>query len=87
MISQEDFSFIRDYDSANSERRDQLIQNLGPQCAKVFIRLMGRIAKEQTVRYILTMIDSMLKVMMTATGDFWNSGGSRLTRAQCRNIS
>ena len=62
MISQEDFSFIRDYDMANGERRDQLIQNLGPQCAKVFIRLMGRIAKEQTVRYILTMIDSMLKV-------------------------
>ncbi|XP_071804239.1 V-type proton ATPase subunit H-like isoform X2 [Asterias amurensis] len=61
MISQEDFSFIRDYDNANGERRDQLIHNLGPQCAKVFIRLTGRIAKESTVRYILTMIDSMLK--------------------------
>ncbi|XP_022083339.1 V-type proton ATPase subunit H-like isoform X2 [Acanthaster planci] len=61
MISQDDFTFIRDYDNASSERRDQLIQNLGPQCAKVFIRLMGRIAKEQTVRYILTTIDSMLK--------------------------
>ena len=62
MISQEDFIFIRDYDNAQSDRRDQLIQSLGPTCAKTFIRLMGRIAKEQTVRYILTTIDDMIKV-------------------------
>ncbi|XP_072029376.1 V-type proton ATPase subunit H-like [Amphiura filiformis] len=61
MISQEDFIFIRDYDNAQTERRDQLIQTLGPTCAKTFIRLMGRIAKEMTVRYILTTIDDMLK--------------------------
>ena len=63
MISQEDFIFIRDYDNAQTERRDQLIQTLGPTCAKTFIRLMGRIAKEMTVRYILTTIDDMLKVI------------------------
>ena len=64
MISQEDFIFIRDYDNAQTERRDQLIQTLGPTCAKTFIRLMGRIAKEMTVRYILTTIDDMIKVWM-----------------------
>lgn len=54
--------FIRDYDNSSSERLDSLIQANGPQCAKVMIRLIGRIAKEMTVRYILTLIDDMLKV-------------------------
>lgn len=62
MISQEEFMFIRDYDNSSSERLDSLIQANGPQCAKVMIRLIGRIAKEMTVRYILTLIDDMLKV-------------------------
>lgn len=62
MISQEDFAFIKDYDLAGPERRDQLIQALGPLCAKTLVRLMGRIAKEMTVRYILTLVDDMLKV-------------------------
>ncbi|XP_041468754.1 V-type proton ATPase subunit H-like [Lytechinus variegatus] len=61
MISQEDFAFIKDYDLAGPERRDQLIQALGPLCAKTLVRLMGRIAKEMTVRYILTLVDDMLK--------------------------
>lgn len=61
MISQEEFMFIRDYDNSSSERLDSLIQANGPQCAKVMIRLIGRIAKEMTVRYILTLIDDMLK--------------------------
>ncbi|XP_071503117.1 V-type proton ATPase subunit H-like [Diadema antillarum] len=61
MISQEDFAFIKDYDLAGSERRDQLIHALGPLCAKTLVRLMGRIAKETTVRYILTLVDDLLK--------------------------
>ena len=34
------------------------------QCAKTFVNLMGRIAKDQTVQYILTMIDNMLQVLL-----------------------
>ena len=32
------------------------------QCAKTFLSLMGHISKDQTVQYILTMIDDMLQV-------------------------
>ena len=32
------------------------------QCAKTFLKLMGQIAKDQTIQYILTMVDDMLQV-------------------------
>ncbi|XP_070534083.1 V-type proton ATPase subunit H-like isoform X2 [Ptychodera flava] len=62
MISQEEFTFIREYDNAtNKEQRDQVLQRYGPSAAKIFLSLMGHISKDQTVQYILTMVDDMLQ--------------------------
>lgn len=36
------------------------------QCAKTFLNLMAHISKEQTVQYILTLIDDTLQVGCTS---------------------
>ena len=62
MISQEDYEFITHLDNSTPEQRERLLKDRPHQCAKTFLSLMGHIAKDQTVQYILTMIDDMLQV-------------------------
>ncbi len=62
MISQEDYNFITRLDNSTAEGRQQLLTDKPYQCAKTFLNLMGHISKDQTVQYILTMIDDMLQV-------------------------
>ncbi|KAM3840583.1 V-type proton ATPase subunit H isoform 2-T2 [Vipera latastei] len=62
MISGEDCEFIQRFEQKRSpEEKQELIQAEGNQCAKTFISLMTHISKEQTVQYILTMVDDMLQ--------------------------
>jgi len=61
MISQEDFNFITWLDNSTPDQREQLLKEKPYQCAKTFLNLMGHISKDQTVQYILTMIDDMLQ--------------------------
>ncbi|KAI8506109.1 PREDICTED: V-type proton ATPase subunit H-like [Branchiostoma belcheri] len=61
MISQEDFQFIREFDNVSAENREKVLQDKGMQAVKTFQNLMGKISKDQTVQYILTMVDDMLQ--------------------------
>ncbi|XP_072323872.1 V-type proton ATPase subunit H isoform X2 [Scyliorhinus torazame] len=61
MISCEDCEFIKKFEAARSEDKQRILDNEGHQCAKTFLNLMAHISKEQTVQYILTMIDDMLQ--------------------------
>jgi V-type H+-transporting ATPase subunit H len=63
MISQEDYNFITRLDNSTPDQKQQLLREkpLRLQCAKTFLNLMGHISKDQTVQYILTMIDDMLQ--------------------------
>ncbi|XP_064597515.1 V-type proton ATPase subunit H-like [Liolophura sinensis] len=61
MISQEDYSFISRFDQANAETRAKILQDHSMQFVKTFLNLMGHIAKDQTVQYILTMLDDVLQ--------------------------
>ncbi|XP_066575812.1 V-type proton ATPase subunit H isoform X2 [Amia ocellicauda] len=61
MISGEDCEFIKKFELASSEEKQVILTNEGHQCAKTFINLMAHISKEQTVQYILTMIDDTLQ--------------------------
>ncbi|XP_069777600.1 V-type proton ATPase subunit H isoform X2 [Narcine bancroftii] len=61
MISSEDCEFIKKFEAARSEDKQQILDNEGHQCAKTFLNLMTHISKEQTVQYILTLIDDMLQ--------------------------
>uniref|UniRef100_A0A8C5KZH0 V-type proton ATPase subunit H n=1 Tax=Jaculus jaculus TaxID=51337 RepID=A0A8C5KZH0_JACJA len=62
MISAEDCEFIQRFEMRrNPEEKQEMLQAEGSQCAKTFINLMTHISKEQTVQYILTMVDDMLQ--------------------------
>nr|XP_029511731.1 V-type proton ATPase subunit H-like [Oncorhynchus nerka]XP_029511732.1 V-type proton ATPase subunit H-like [Oncorhynchus nerka] len=61
MISAEDCEFIKKFEVAPSEEKQIILTNEGHQCAKTFLNLMAHISKEQTVQYILTLIDDTLQ--------------------------
>ncbi|CAI9534420.1 unnamed protein product [Staurois parvus] len=61
MISGDDCEFILRFEKSNAEEKKAILTTEGNQCAKTFINLMTHISKEQTVQYILTMVDDMLQ--------------------------
>ncbi|CAG2108276.1 unnamed protein product [Medioppia subpectinata] len=61
MVSQEDFQLITQYESATGgEQRHQLLDKYGEQCAHMFNSLLNNISKDQTIQYILCIIDDMI---------------------------
>ncbi|XP_027145850.1 V-type proton ATPase subunit H-like [Larimichthys crocea] len=61
MISSEDCEFTRNLKWPTLRRKQVILTNEGHQCAKTFLNLMAHISKEQTVQYILTLIDDTLQ--------------------------
>lgn len=62
MISQEDYKFIVGFDVQDGAKRNHLLQTDRMQCAQTFLNLLGHVSKDQTLQYILVMIDDMLQV-------------------------
>lgn len=64
MISPDDYNFIITIDVPDSASRDAALRGEPKrlQCAKTFLSLLGHVSKDQTLQYILTMIDDMLQV-------------------------
>lgn len=61
MISQEDFNVIVTFDSAtNQNDREQVINQYRTQVAKTFFHLLGHISKDQTIQYLLILMDEMI---------------------------
>lgn len=63
MISNDDFTFIVAFDSSTPQERGNILkdQHSRIQGAKTFLNLLGHISKDQTIQYILIMIDDMLQ--------------------------
>lgn len=61
MISQEDYLFVSKFDQANMDVKKRMLQENPLQFAKTFINLMNHIAKDQTLQYVLTVVDDVLK--------------------------
>lgn len=61
MINQDDYNFIIAFDSSTPEQRGALLKSQSHQCSKTFLSLVGHISKDQTLQYILIMIDDMLQ--------------------------
>nr|CAG4638370.1 EOG090X044C [Cyclestheria hislopi] len=61
MISGDDYKFITEFVSSDSAKREALLQAERAQCAKTFLSLLEHISKDQTVQYILTIMDDMLQ--------------------------
>lgn len=60
MISQEDYNFIIGFDAAAGAARSAFLDEQRHQCAKTFLNLMGHVSKDQTIYYILVLIDDLL---------------------------
>ena len=61
MISEEDFEFINAFDAEkNAINKQQILDRYGKNAAKALTNLIGQIARDQTVRYLLTMVDDIL---------------------------
>lgn len=61
MISQEDYNFIVAFDIQDNHQREQLLKRDRLQCAQTFLNLLGHVSKDQTLQYILVLIDDMLQ--------------------------
>ena len=62
MITKEDYAFITQYDVADAAGRANLLKEHKVQCAKTFLNLLEHVSKDQTVQYVLVLIDDMLQV-------------------------
>lgn len=71
MISQEDHQFIVAFDVTDSAKREQLLQTDRMQCAQTFLNLLGHVSKDQTLQYILVLIDDMLQVCYDFYEDYY----------------
>ncbi|RWS16001.1 V-type proton ATPase subunit H-like isoform X1, partial [Dinothrombium tinctorium] len=60
MITEEDYNFIVTFDNSTPEQRIKFLHENRMQCAKTFLNLLGHIAKDKTIQYILILIDDML---------------------------
>jgi len=62
MISLEEYGVITrlDFHSSDPESRDQYLRNNADLAAKTFYRLIQHIAKDQTLQYLLVMIDDLI---------------------------
>jgi len=63
MIGDDDYRFITEFLSSDGSKRDTLLEEQRGQCAKTFLSLLEHISKDQTVQYILTIMDDMLQVI------------------------
>ncbi|CAG0879126.1 unnamed protein product [Cyprideis torosa] len=60
MISKEDFQFITSLENNVGEHRGRLLNQEGIQCARTFFNLLSHVSKDQTVQYLLVLIDDIL---------------------------
>lgn len=62
MIGQEDYDFIARLDSAaDPKTREAIIKENPSQMPKTFFKMMNNVSKEQTMQYILTLLDDVLQ--------------------------
>lgn len=64
MIGDDDYHFITDFINSDATRRGTLLADQRTQCAKTFLSLLEHISKDQTVQYILTIMDDLLQVLL-----------------------
>ncbi|KAK8471541.1 hypothetical protein PHAVU_003G250866 [Phaseolus vulgaris] len=60
LISSTSLQLLRRYDHRSESHRAQLLDDDGPSYVRVFVRVLRDIFKEDTVEYVLALIDEML---------------------------
>ncbi|KAK9908193.1 hypothetical protein WJX75_004047 [Coccomyxa subellipsoidea] len=60
LITDHDLQLIRRYDKKNSETQQDLLQEEGPAYAEAFFNVLRSVTKEDTVQYVLAILDEMV---------------------------
>ncbi|XP_053697836.1 V-type proton ATPase subunit H isoform X1 [Sabethes cyaneus] len=76
MISQEDFACVGSLDK-DKKSQAQYLQDNPSQCAKTFLNLLSHVSKDQTIQYILVMIDDLLQEDRTRVAIFHDYANKR----------
>lgn len=74
MINQEDYTMIADYDCMGVEERGKILEQKGDQFVKSCLSLLARLSRDQTIRYILVLIDDVLTEEKTRVSIFHEFG-------------
>ncbi|KAK2719998.1 hypothetical protein QYM36_004041 [Artemia franciscana] len=61
MISQDDYRFIVDFDSGDSQRKNEVLMRNKQQAARTFLNLLCQVSRDTTTQYVLTLIDDLLQ--------------------------
>jgi len=63
MINDEDYKFISRLDAAaDAKAREAIIKEQPQQLPRTLFNLLNQISKEQTIQYLLTLMDDVLQV-------------------------
>jgi V-type H+-transporting ATPase subunit H len=62
LISDRDLQLIKKYDKRSRETQQELLEEAGPAICEAFLNVLRNVAKEETVQYVLALIDDMLAV-------------------------
>jgi V-type H+-transporting ATPase subunit H len=61
MISKEDYNFVMTLEKLTGKGRADFLSESRTQCARTFLNLLGHVSKDQTVQYLLVIIDDLFK--------------------------
>ncbi|XP_064454822.1 V-type proton ATPase subunit H-like [Ornithodoros turicata] len=70
MISQDDMAFLTALEQSNAEARAKLLKSQKQQAARTFISLLGHISKDQTVQFLLVLVDDIIQEDKSRTDIF-----------------
>lgn len=88
LISDEQLALIKHYDVKNQMQQDQLLEQQGMRYIELFYNLVMEINKDETLQYVLALIDNMITVdedrvqlFLDLPGDAYNAFARILDRA------
>ena len=70
MMAQEDLELLVAYDKKPKPEKQRLMKESGTVYAQLFLKLLTKIKKNETLQYILTLIDEILTISPESVDDF-----------------
>eukprot|EP01118_Nematostelium_gracile_P006981 TRINITY_DN2260_c0_g3_i1.p1 TRINITY_DN2260_c0_g3~~TRINITY_DN2260_c0_g3_i1.p1 ORF type:complete len:450 (+),score=141.72 TRINITY_DN2260_c0_g3_i1:110-1459(+) len=77
LITDKELELLKKYDKKSPEAKNNLIQKEGEVYAQLFLELLEKINKEETLQYLLTLIDSLLKENPQSVSLFFRLGNKK----------
>ncbi|CAL5229877.1 g13289 [Coccomyxa viridis] len=76
LISEKDLQLIRRYDKRGADVQKELLSEAGPSYAEAFLTVLRNVTKEDTVQYVLAVLDQLLAVDSSRASYFHNTSSS-----------